>query len=436
MRASTGSLWRHRNFVSLWAATAISDTGSQVSALALPLLALSVLHTDVLGVGLLRAAESVPYLLIGLPAGVWVERRSRRRVLVGTDILRLAALGSIPLADAAGFLGLAQVLIVAVAAGSAKVLFDVAFQAYLPRLVAREQLVEGNAKLTVSQTVALVAGPGLAGLLVGTVGAAPAVAVDAASFALSALAIASIRLIEPRTGTPGTPSTPDPMVVQVRAGLRFVLGSPVLRAITSSVALANFGLGVIDAALIVFMVRSVGLSPAQIGLVFLLSGLAGVVAAFAVAARVSRLTGTGWACIGGATLALVGQAAIASAPTGTAGLWVLGAAQGTASFGVVVFNVNQVSLRQVLCPDGMQGRMTATIRTFAFGAVSLGSVTGGVAGTVIGLRPTLVLAAVVALAAVATLLSSPLRHVTTLDGAVGLCWPDPVPGPDGRAKPG
>ena len=188
-----GVLLRHRDFRLLWGGETISELGSQVSLLAIPLLAVRTLHATTFQMGLLTAASTAAFLIVGLPAGVWVDRTRRRWVMIAADVGRVVALGSVPLAYVAGWLTLAQLFVVTLVSGILTVFFDVAYQSYLPTLVGREHVVEGNAKLTGSAQVAAVAGPSIAGGLVQTVGSAVAVLLDSASFLVSAGAVLAIR---------------------------------------------------------------------------------------------------------------------------------------------------------------------------------------------------------------------------------------------------
>ncbi|HEV2369223.1 MAG TPA: MFS transporter, partial [Acidimicrobiales bacterium] len=204
--ARAGTLWRHRDFRLLWAGETVSELGSQVSLVAIPLVAVRTLHASAFQVGVLTSLSTAAFLLVGLPAGAWVDRLSRRRVMIGADVGRLAALGSVPIAYEVGHLGLPQLYAVAFVAGVLTVFFDVAYQSYLPFLVGVDRLVEGNAKLAGSAQVAQVAGPSLAGGLVQAVGGALAVAIDAGSYAVSAVGVGAARAREPspeRTGRVG-----------------------------------------------------------------------------------------------------------------------------------------------------------------------------------------------------------------------------------------
>ncbi len=229
-----GKLRGHRDFRLLWAGETVSEVGSQVSLLAIPLLAVRTLHATTFQVGLLTAASTAAFLIVGLPAGVWVDRIRRHWVMIAADLGRVLALGSIPVAYALDALTMAQLIVVTLVTGILTVFFDVAYQSYLPSLVGREHLVEGNAKLTGSEQVAAVAGPSIAGGLVQAIGSSYAVAVDSVSFLVSALAVIGIRTPEPAPEIPegGHPSLRHGMA----EGLRFVFHNPLLRAIACTTA--------------------------------------------------------------------------------------------------------------------------------------------------------------------------------------------------------
>jgi predicted MFS family arabinose efflux permease len=356
--------------------------------------------------GTLAAASTAAFLIIGLPAGVWVDRLRRRRVMIASDVGRIVALGSIPVTYAFGVLHLPQLYFVALASGAFTVFFDVAYQSYLPSLVGREHLVEGNAKLTGSQQAAQVAGPSLAGGLVQAIGGSFAVALDAASFLVSAVAVGAIRTSEP---VPSVPEDGHPRLRHdIGQGLRFVFGHPLLRAITATTATSNLFSGIQIAIEVLFLVRVVHASPGVIGLLFAVGGVGGVLAAL-LAAPVAR-----W--IGGARATLISSFAVAGGllmPVATPGVGVLffGAGLFLSSFAVVVYNVNQVSFRQRLCPDRMLGRMNATIRFVVYGLLPVGALAGGAIGAAIGPRPTLWVAMSGEAVAAVWLLASPIRRM-------------------------
>jgi MFS family permease len=407
-----GVLIRHRDFRLLWGGETVSQLGSQVSLLAIPLLAVRTLHATTFQMGLLTAASTAAFLVVGLPAGVWVDRIRRRRVMIGADLGRLVALGSVPVAYAAGLLTLAQLFVVTLAAGVLTVFFDVAYQSYLPSLVGREHLVEGNAKLTGSEQAATVAGPSIAGGLVQAIGSAAAIAVDAVSFLASALAVAAIRAPEEK---PDVPEGGHPKLVHdIAEGLRFVFSHALLRAIAATTATANLFSGIAAAVEIVFLVREVHASPGQIGLIFSVGGVGGVLGALAAGRFAARF--------GGARATMIGIALNAGAlliPLTMPGLGLLFFAAGmfVVGFAVVIYNVNQVSFRQRLCPDRLLGRMNATMRFVVWGVLPIGALVGGVLGTAFGLRPTLWIGALGEALSGLWLVFSPMRTMRDFPAA-------------------
>jgi MFS family permease len=363
------------------------------------------LHATTFEIGALTAASTAAFLLIGLPAGVWVDRLRRRPVMIAADVGRMLALGSIPITYALGDLGLLQLYLVTLVCGVLTVFFDVAYQSYLPSLVGREHLVEGNAKLAGSAQVAQVAGPGLAGGLVQTIGGPYAVAVDAVSFLVSAAGVSAIRT--PETA-PEVPEGGHHLYRDIGEGLRFVFGHRLLRAIAATTSTSNLFSGIQTAVEIVFLVRVVHAQPGIIGLLFASASVGGLVAAFIASWAARRL--------GGARATLLGiffGAGGLLIPLTTPGVGLLFFASGLflSSFGVVLYNVNQLSFRQLLCPERLLGRMNATMRFVVWGVLPIGALLGGVIGTAIGLRPTLWLAMAGETLAGGWLLASPIRRM-------------------------
>ena len=237
-------LWRNRDFVRLWSGQTVSQFGSEVTNLALPFVAILVLKASTFEVAALAVVDTLPFVLFSLPAGVWVDRLRRRPILIAADWGRALALGSIPVAFAAGALTLVQLYLVGFVAGTLTVFFDVSYQSYLPSLVEREQLSEGNSKLETSRSAAQVAGPGLAGVLVGVLRAPYAIAVDAASFVVSALFVsrmAGAETLPERVGPRG-------MRREIAEGLRYVLRHPLMRPSLIRVATGNFFNSMLGAA--------------------------------------------------------------------------------------------------------------------------------------------------------------------------------------------
>jgi MFS family permease len=384
----TGGLWRHPDFVKLWSAETVSQFGTQFSQLAIPLTAVLVLDAHVFAVSALVVVEFLPFLLISLPAGVWVDRLPRRPILVVGDLARAALLASIPIAYAFDALTIWQLYGVGFCVGIATVFFDVAYQSYLPALVGRHQLIDGNSKLEISRSGAQLGGPGLAGLIVDILSGPAAIVVDAVSFIGSALFIFGIRKQEtpPKRG----PRVAGRMRSEISEGLHYVLGHPFLKNIAACTATFNFFGSFSNGVLLVFAVRELGIRPAVIGLAFTLGNVGALIAAFS-AGRISGKFGVGPTIIGASIIGGPAFLLVPFAPHGNAALAVMGPAILLASFTNVVYNVTQVSLRQAITPERIQGRMNSVMRFIVWGTLPLGTLLGGALGSWIGLKETLIL---------------------------------------------
>jgi MFS family permease len=407
----TGSLWRHPDFVRLWAAQTVSLIGSQVTLLALPLAAILLLEASVLEVGLLTATGYLPFLVVGLPAGVWVDRMRRRPVLIVADVGRAALLLTLPVAYALDALHLWMLYPVAFATGVLTLFFDVAHQSYLPSLVPRHRLADGNAKLELSYSGAQLVGPGIGGALVQALTAPITILLDALTYLLSAALLLVIRRPEP----PPAPAAPDAgMGAQIREGLRYVLGHRWLRPIALTTGIGNlFDLfGMVAAVLTLFAVRELRLSPAALGAILAAANAAALLGA-AVNGRLVARFGIGPVLAVSAVGPGFAVLLLPLATPATAG-WVLTGALGIAGFAISVYNVNQITLRQTVTPDAFQGRMNATIRFLIWGTLPIGTFLGGLLGGIIGLRTTLVVAGVGSVLASLPLLLSPVRTLRHL----------------------
>ena len=400
-----GGLWQHRDFRSLWGAETISQFGSQVTFLALPLVAILVLRESTFKVALLTTIEFLPFLLFTLPAGVWVDRLRRRPILILGDLGRAVALVSVPIAHWLGVLTIWQLYVVGFVAGVCTVFFDVAYQSYLPALVGREHIVEGNSKLEVSRSTANIGGPGIAGVLVSALTAPVAVLVDAVSFLVSALLLGRIRKPEE------TPPREErrPLRVELLEGLRYVVHHSYQRGMVAFVALSNFFGNVVFAITLVYAVRELGLSAATIGLAIAV-GNAGPLLAALAARRISARLGVGRTIVGAALLCGPGTLLIAAAPRDNPIPFIV-AAMIVMGFGGVLYNVTAISLIQAITPDRMLGRANASRRFIVWGVIPLGALLGGVLGSSIGLRPTIVVGAIGGLLAVVPLVLSPVRSI-------------------------
>jgi MFS family permease len=417
-----GGLWRHPDFLRLWGSQSVSQLGSQISVLAIPFAAVLVVDASAFQVALLGAAVMAPWLLFALPAGVWVDRLPRRPILVIADLGRAVALASIPLAYALDVLTMAQLYAVSFVSGTLTVFFDVAYQSYLPALVERTQLVDGNAKLEFSRSAASVAGPGLGGALVAALTAPYAVAADAVSFVGSAILLFRIR----RPERPPERTSAASVRAELVEGLRYVFGDARWRSMMGYVASVNFFFAVAESVFIVYAVRRLELSAPVIGAIFAVTNIGAVFGAMLVG-RVSRRLGVGRTLVvsgllGGPPLLLIPLApASFPIPFLVAG-WFL------VSLGIVIYNVTAISLIQALTPERMLGRMNASRRFVVWGTIPLGSVTSGALASTIGLRETIFVGAVGASFSFLWLAFSPLlrirempRHATADELTISAC---------------
>ncbi|MDF2694330.1 MAG: hypothetical protein K0S65_2713, partial [Labilithrix sp.] len=367
-----GGLWRHADFLKLWSAETISQFGTQVSQLALPFVAIVVLDASTFAVAALGTVEFLPFLLFTLPAGVWVDRLRRRAILIVADYGRAALLFTVPLAYALDALTMAQLYIVGFLVGTFTVFFDVSYQSYLPALVERERIVEGNSKLEVSRTTAQITGPGVAGGLIGLVTAPYAVLLDAVSFLGSGLFLTAISKEEPKPAR--AEGTNRRMRTELREGLQYVVRHPLLRPQALCTGTSNFFSNVTFAVFLVYAVRTLHLSAAEVGLIFTIGGLGGLAAAL-TSQRITRRFGVGRTTI--AMSLLWGSAAflVPLAPQDFPHPFLIAFGL-ISSFAIVVYNITQVSLRQAITPERIQGRMNSVMRFLVWGTIPLGSLTG------------------------------------------------------------
>ncbi|MFJ6772228.1 MFS transporter [Kitasatospora sp. NPDC091257] len=373
----------HRGFQLLLTGDTVSQFGSQVTMLAIPLVALSTFHASAFQMGLLTAASTIPVAVAGLPAGAWVDRMRRRPVLVAADLLRFALLASIPLAYAFGVLTLAQLYAVAVLAGTATVFFDVAHLSYLPFLVGRDRLTEGNAVLQTANRGAEFSGPAVCGWLVQAAGPVGALMVDAVSFLVSAASIGAIRRSEPQPEQTAHGSLRQ----QIAVGLRYVLHHPVLRVLVSSGVLLCLATTALLAVQPILLVRDLGMSPGLYGLLLVGDGIGGFVGSLAARPVIRRLgtARTIWV----PSLAIVPFVLLL--PFTGHGWLILLYPVGSFVFavGISLRNVAQLSYRQGVCPPELLGRMNASMRVLTWGAMPLGGLLGGALAQWAGTRAAL-----------------------------------------------
>ncbi|MEU4117285.1 MFS transporter [Kitasatospora sp. NPDC028055] len=408
------SLWRIPDFRTLFTATALTQLGTNVGYVAVPLVAVEALDAGPGQAGLLATLSTLAFLLIGLPAGAWVDRMHHRRVLIVADLVKAALYASVPLAWWLGGLTLGQLYAVALLTGAATVFFDVGSQSVLPGLVGREHLVDANSAVVGLMAVSNVAGRGAGGLLVQLLTAPLAIAVTALSHLGSALRLTALRPTAlrrtPADGVPVHPDTPTPtpgLGAQIAEGLRHVLGNPELRALAATASLNNLGSQLVNTLLPVLFVRELNLPAWALGLFWAVGGV-GILLGSRCARPVSARLGDG------RTLALAG---LCLAPAGLlvpmigGGPWLLLAGAGwlLVSLKTGMDNVLGVSLRQRMTADHLLGRMNATFRFLLFGALAIGSALSGLLGELLGLRTTLWLGGAVLATAFLPVYLSPLR---------------------------
>jgi len=400
-------LWGHSDFLKLWAGQTISVVGSQVTVLALPTIAILQLHAAPVQVGLLAALQRLAFPVLALFAGVLVDRVRRRPLLIAADSVRALAILSVPAVAAVGALTLLQLYGVALVLGIGTVVFDIAYLAYLPSLVGRRDLLEGNTKLEITFSVSGLAGPSLAGVLIQFFGAAQALLADAFSFVVSVASIVWIRQPERSPQDAGTRRAG--VFAEIREGLRLVLHDPILRGLALMLTVGGLGFHLQDPALYLFAYRNLGLSPGLLGLVFAAGGAGAVVGALVVGAVVRRLGVGNSLALTNIVLAL----AFLAWPLALRGpaLPILATSMFVAGIADSIYNISQVSLRQAVTPDRLQGRMTATLRTMFWGVWPLANLAGGVLAGAFGAPATIVIGSLIAMAATVIVLWGPLGRV-------------------------
>ena len=407
-------VWRDGDFARLWAATTVSMLGSFVTRTALPFAAILILGAGAGEVAILRGAELIAGLTIGLIAGAWVDRLRRRPILIWADLGRALLLASIPVAFALGSLTLGHLVLVALGAAVLTTFFDAADRAYLPTVIGRNRLIEANSTLTGSSAAAEFVGFGIGGWLIQLLTAPIAIGLDAISFLVSAVFIGSIRREEP-AARPA--ASRDPVLREIREGLALTLGDPILRPLAlADAAIAGFW-GVFGAVYLVFATE-IGFEPGVIGLIAAVGGLTSLVGA-AVAGRAVRRLGVGRFFIGAAVLVSIGNVFIALTPDAAlVGLLCLVAQQVLSDSSMTAFDVVSVSIRQATVSDRLLGRVAASYHVLAMAAMLTGTLVGGLVAETLGLRAAMVAAAAGGFGAVLILWFSAIRKMHDVPGGL------------------
>lgn len=406
MSAQPKSLWRHADFLKLWSAQTTSVFGSQIASLAYPLVAIVVLDATVFQIGILQAAGGASAVVVGLFAGVIADRFPRKPLLIAADLGRAFLAATIPLAAFLGVLRIEQLYVVAFLTGAFSIFADVAGMSFLPSLVEREQLVEGNSKLGTTESLAMVAGPGLSGLLVQMLTAPVAILIDAVSFVASAIFVWRIRVPEITAEKENRN-----IWSEIGEGLRFVYGNKILRPLAESIALYFLFRQIVLALFTLYAIRVLGLEPFTLGLIFSALGFGFLLGALLVKPITNRF-GIGRTMIGTNLLNIFALALIPLASGSMPFIVVLlTVSHFFHALGVQINGINLVSLRAAITPNRLQGRMTASFRFVNLGMMMCGALIAGALGEWIGLRETLIVGAIGMLAPFLRLLFSPLRNL-------------------------
>ena len=405
------TLLRERGFRNFWLATSVSLLGDEIAVLAVPLVAVLVLDAGAGQMGLLTAAALLPHLFFSLPAGAWLDHvASRRRVMIACDLGRAAIVGTIPLAYALDVLTLAQLYAVAFLAGSLSVLFDLSYPTLFVSLASRDRYIEGNSLVHGSRSFSAVAGPSLAGLLVSAFSAPLAVLGDAVSFLVSALFLGRVRAEEP----PIEHHDEAGLRARVATGLRFIGRNPIFRPTLTAVATLNFFNYAFHALFVLYATRSLGIEPATLGLVLGAGAVGGVLGAF-FAGRIGRALGVGRAFLLGCVLFPLPLVLV---PLADGPEWLvigmLFVAEFCSGFGVMILDINAGSMMFALTPDRLRSRATGAFNFVNWGIRPLGALAGGALGAWIGVRPTLWVATIGALAGALLLLPTPVPGLREL----------------------
>ena len=401
---SLGSLWRHEGFMRLWGGETVEWLTDNFTFLALPTIAIEIFNAGPVETGILWALNYLAWAFLGLYAGVMIDRWKRKPVLIWTNIVQVLALASIPVTYFLNCLSLAQIFLVAIVMSMTSVFFAVAYQAYLPTLINREDLIEGNSKLESSASVASVVGQGIAGPLYQLL-RAYSIALDALGTLIAAVMILWIREPEP----PNSPEVTRRFWQELKAGVKVVSESPVLRSLTASTSILNFGVGMFWAVFFLFMYKSLLLPPDIAGYVICVGGIGTLIGAVSSPRLLKRL-GLGPLLSIALVSYGVGLLAVQASVLGPsaimlAGIWLL------TSMSVPIYNVSQVSFRQTIVSDMLQGRMNATMRTVGYSGAALGAVVGGFVGRQFGISTAMMSGALIVLISALIIWLTPIGRV-------------------------
>lgn len=410
IHARSSSLWHHADFRKLWLGETISLLGSRITFIALPLTAVLSLHATPAHMGLLGAALSAPYIAVGLFAGVLVDRWPRRPILISTNLARAGVLALIPVAAWLGLLRVEVLYLVAFVEGVLAVFFDVAYMAYVPSLVQRDKIVEGNSKLEASSAVVKIVGPSVGGWLLQYIAAPVVILFDTVSYLVSALLLGMIQTPEE---APNPAASRRRVRRDIMEGLRVVWSHAVLRSLIVGVSAFNLFDNAIYAVYILYLTQDLALQPAAVGFIFAAAGPGSLLGAV-LAGRAAHRFGLGHVLVGSLLLSSLGRLVVPFADGATPMIVpILMLAQALLAGGITAFSITAVSLRQAITPDQLQGRVNASARTLAWATLPLGSLLGGFVAGRFDLRAAVLLGALGMLCVPIALLLSPIRKFDT-----------------------
>jgi MFS family permease len=410
------SVRRNRGFLWLWGGQGISVFGEQFTSLAVPVLAVTLLHAVAWQMGILNAASTAAFLIVGLPAGAWVDRWLKRRVMITADIVRTLALAAIPILWYTHLLQIWQLIIVVAIVGVASVFFDVGYQSYIPLLVRPEQVGPANSTLEATSQVSRIGGPAIAGALLTIISAPGLIVIDSLSYIVSFVSLSRIR----DTEVAADPELRRPLHQEIAEGVRFVAGQPLIRSVAGTTATSNFFSTLGMTLFPIFALRTLDIGSLGLGITLSAGSVGGLLGA-TLTPRIARWIGEGRvivvsAFVCGAAFIMVPLSALLHGPSAVV---LLSVGEFFTMFCVLVYNITQVTLRQRLCPPRLLGRMNASIRCLVWGVMPIAALVAGWIGSTVGIIPTMWISFVGGLLAGLWVLFSPLPRMrdlpTTLD---------------------
>ena len=411
--APKGSLWHDRNFLTLWGGQAFSQFGAQLTELAIPVLAVIVLGASEFEVGVLTAAGVAAFLVVGLPAGAWIDRMRKRHVMIWADAVRALALATLPALWAFGLLEMWYLYAVALIVGVATVFFDVSYQSLIPSLVRPDQIAEANGKLESTHQLAGIAGPAAGGWLSAAFSAPLAIVGTVFTYLASFIALLLTRDHE----QPRDVADRAPIMHEIAEGLRWVFGNPLLRRIVGTTAVSNLFNTISFTMLPIFLLRELGLSPALMGIIFALGAIGGLLGAIATPHIVRKIGEARAIPVSALAFSVIALMLPIAAMTPSIA-FPLPAVQGIlSSFTVLLYNITQVTFRQRITPPRLLGRMNASIRFVVWGVMPIAALVGGALGAGVGVVATMWIGAIGQLLSAAFVVFGPFWRMRELPTA-------------------